>query len=592
MARGKRQHTRFVTVLVCALAVCLVIMVACIFLSSQKMQRVLEDNLTSQVKKTREEQAAILRNIYYTSRNILGNVMYDTEIYKILKNITTTDAKAIRTMRNRLRLSQTVHLNDIAYRIVLLDMNGNMYSNWMRGAEFYDDIMNQSAVQKALTEGDSFFLLHHRFWYVDDENPTERVPALSFVNVVLDQYASKPIGILLFSVEERSLLSVLESGSTRVVISDALTGDMLCGSADTALYNYVQDDPVRFPPDEIVRMTWNNRQTLICRSHINQSNIELLQVMDYDEMYYEQIGLKRSSALLLLVSFGVMALVLIAAAFSISRPLRRLYQQICALNINPDGIIPILHADGYYECAEIAGAINDMSGRTMEMVRVIRQQQKNQAELKYQYLLSQLDPHFLLNTLNNVKWTAYMSDAPRVAEMITALGFLLETSLGKNQEEVTIEYEISHVHNYMLLQSMHFGNEITYSIEAEPEARALPFERFALQTLAGNAIKHGFVKGCPMRIDIRIAINGDDLVITVHDNGRGMTKEKLEQVRQELYTSEGSGHIGLRNLCQRLSYRYGAGARLTIDSEKGSMTCVALRVAIKALQNGRKNEDV
>ena len=210
----------------------------------------------------------------------------------------------------------------------------------------------------------------------------------------------------------------------------------------------------------------------------------------------------------------------------------------------------------------------------------------------YRYLISQLDPHFLLNTLNNVKWTAYMSNAPRVAEMIMALGFLLETSLGKNQGEVTIDYEISHVRNYMLLQSMHYGDDVTFDIEADDDARALPFERLTLQTLVGNAIKHGYTKGSKRHINIRIFIEGEQLCIAVLDNGQGMTPERLEEVRQELRESESqkrSSHIGLRNLCQRLVYRYRGEAELRLNSRQGEGTRVILTVPLTCLQNGRKD---
>lgn len=188
-----------------------------------------------------------------------------------------------------------------------------------------------------------------------------------------------------------------------------------------------------------------------------------------------------------------------------------------------------------------------------------------------------------------------MSNAPRVAEMIMALGFLLETSLGKNQGEATIDYEISHVRNYMLLQSMHYGSDVTCDVSAECETRALPFERFTLQTLVGNAIKHGYVKGSKLHIDVKIQLQEENLLITVQDNGQGMTPERLEEVRRELRESEGqerSAHIGLRNLCQRLAYRYGGRACLRIDSVQGEGTAVRLAVPLECLQNGRKEQRV
>ena len=171
----------------------------------------------------------------------------------------------------------------------------------------------------------------------------------------------------------------------------------------------------------------------------------------------------------------------------------------------------------------------------------------------------------------------------------------LETSLGKNQGEVTIDYEISHVRSYMLLQSMHYGDSISWDVEAGEDVRPIPFERLTLQTLVGNAIKHGYQKGSRMHIDIRIAIEGERLTISVSDNGQGMPPERLEEVRRELRESESqerSSHIGLRNLCQRLAYRYKGQAALTVESRQGEGTTVLLSVPLAQLQSGRKDTRV
>ena len=590
----KRRPVRFISIILMAWVLLLVMMAALLLFSSGEAERGLEETLNVRVEQARERQETLLNNIYYTSRNILGNVMYDSDIVDILKETTGVESQAIRTMRNKLRLTQNIHLNDIEYRVVLLDMNGNMYANWLRGSGFYNEIIGDETVRDAVENRRTFFVLKHPFWHVDDENPIERVSSISFGNVVENPYQAEVTGVLLFSAEEQSLVDALEKDG-QVAVTNALTGERLCGSVDDALYQHVHSRLADFPLGQIVRTRWAGREMLVCRSLVASSSLELLQVMLFDEMYRELINLRHLNLAVLAIALAVMALLLALLTLGLSRPLRRLYQQVGELRIRADGEIPEITVQGYRECAEVAEAINGMSRRTMEMVDVIHRQEKERAELKYRYLLSQLDPHFLLNTLNNVKWTAYMSGAPRVAEMIMALGFLLETSLGKNQGEVTIDYEISHVRNYMLLQSMHFGEAVTYDVNAECETRSLPFERLTLQTLVGNAIKHGYQKGSPLHIAIRIFTAEDQLCITVSDNGQGMTADRLEEVRQELRESESqkrSSHIGLRNLCQRLAYRYGGRAMLTVDSTQGGGTEVRLTVPLECLTNGRKEPHV
>lgn len=594
MAKTKRRPIRFISIILLVWCVLLGLTAALLLFSSGEAERGLEETLNVRVEQARDRQETLLNNIYLTSRNILGNVMYDSDIGEILQRAPRGDAQSIRTMRNKLRLTQNIHMNDIEYRVVLLDLNGNLYANWQRGSGYYDEIMSYPVVQDAIASRQTFFMLKHPFWHVDDENPIERVPSISFGNVVENPYQAEVTGVLLFSAEEKSLVSALETDG-QVAVTNALTGERLCGSVEDALYRHVQEHPADFPLGVISRITWRDREMLVCRSRVASSNLELLHVMLFDDMYRELISLRHVNLAVLLTALAVMACVLVLLTLGLSRPLRRLYQQVGDLSIREDGEMPMITVQGYRECAEVAEAINDMSKRTMEMVDVIQRQEKERAELKYRYLLSQLDPHFLLNTLNNVKWTAYMSGAPRVAEMIMALGFLLETSLGKNQGEVTIDYEISHVRSYMLLQSMHYGEDVSCDISAENETRTLPFERLTLQTLVGNAIKHGYQKGSHLHIDIRIALEGERLCIAVSDNGQGMSPERLEEVRQELRESESqkrSSHIGLRNLCQRLAYRYKGRAVLTVESEQDEGTQVVLTVPLECLQSGRKDDRV
>lgn len=592
--KAPKRPMHFVSVVMCTLAALLVLMAAALYYSGKKAEQALEATLSARVEKSREEQAAILTNIYYTSRNILGNVMYDSEINGILKNTTDTNPQAIRTIRNKLRMAQTVHLNGIDYRVVLLDLNGNMYANWLRGAGYYEDIFAQPVVQSALEERQSFFLIRHPFWYLDDENPIASALTVSFGSIVLDQYLPNPIGIMLFSVEEGSLISALERDG-HVAVTNVATGERLCGSVDERLYEYVHENSIDYPLGTTVQTSWDGERMMVCRSMIATSGIELLQVMAFDEMYGELIALKKLNMALLLIGLSLMAAVMALLMIGVSRPLHRLYQQICALNVDESGDIPRISPQGYRECTEVADAVNDMTRRTMDMIKVIERQQQERAELKYRYLLSQLDPHFLLNTLNNIKWTAYIDNAPRVAEMIMALGFLLETSLGKNRDEGTIDREINHVKSYMLLQSMHYGTEVVCQIETESDVRQKPFERYTLMTLVGNAIKHGYVKGRTLNIAVHIGQEEGKLCVSVNDDGQGMRPEKLEQVRKELRESESgerSGHIGLRNLSQRLAYRYGGQAELVIESEEGKGTSVRLSVPMECLDDRRSEMHV
>ena len=116
MAKTKRRPIRFISIILLVWCVLLGLTAALLLFSSGEAERGLEETLNVRVEQARDRQETLLNNIYLTSRNILGNVMYDSDIGEILQRAPRGDAQSIRTMRNKLRLTQNIHMNDIEYR--------------------------------------------------------------------------------------------------------------------------------------------------------------------------------------------------------------------------------------------------------------------------------------------------------------------------------------------------------------------------------------------------------------------------------------------------------------------------------------------
>jgi len=164
MARSKkRRPVRFISIIFSAGVLMLALTAGLLMVSTHEAERGLEETLNVRVEQARARQENLLDNIYFTSRNILGNVMYDSDIGGILRSAQRGDAQAIRTMRNKLRLTQNLHMDGIEYRVVLLDMNGNLYANWQQGSGFYDEIMRDETLQGAIRKRQTFFPEWHRY---------------------------------------------------------------------------------------------------------------------------------------------------------------------------------------------------------------------------------------------------------------------------------------------------------------------------------------------------------------------------------------------------------------------------------------------
>ena len=205
--------------------------------------------------------------------------------------------------------------------------------------------------------------------------------------------------------------------------------------------------------------------------------------------------------------------------------------------------------------------------------------EKDLEHTRMEVLKSQVDPHFLFNTLNMISCMARLEDAATTDEMIVRLGSLFRHNLRTKQQEITLEEELEGVEDYIYLQQMRFDGRITVEkkIEVDPAAVRLP--SFTLQPIIENAFGHG-LKACEEggRILLRVWQEGERLLVTVADNGKGMTEAELAALQEKIRQSEQTGRsIGLGNISRRIAMLYPDGA-MKINSRAGHGTVIRFEI--------------
>ncbi|MFD2879599.1 sensor histidine kinase [Paenibacillus rhizoplanae] len=192
--------------------------------------------------------------------------------------------------------------------------------------------------------------------------------------------------------------------------------------------------------------------------------------------------------------------------------------------------------------------------------------EKQKQELEYRMLQNQINPHFLYNTLNSIKWMATIQNATGIAEMTTSLSRLLRSIAKDNRRLMPLKDELSLLEDYFLIQKYRYGSTVTMITEIEEEALLgglIP--RFTLQPLVENAIFHGIEPKGRGDIVVRVTKSGfTDLLITIEDNGVGMTAEQIATILT-VPGDEATGmleNIGLRSVNERLQLAFWRGVRL------------------------------
>ncbi|MDY3251108.1 MAG: sensor histidine kinase [Candidatus Choladocola sp.] len=223
------------------------------------------------------------------------------------------------------------------------------------------------------------------------------------------------------------------------------------------------------------------------------------------------------------------------------------------------------------------GKLGETFNRMLEQINHLfdqeRADEKRKAELEYQILEAQINPHFLYNTLDSIKWLAVMQGVDNIGEMSTALINLLQYNLGKAKEDTILRNEVESVRNYITIQKYRYSDIFEFTTSIDEEAANCRVLRFILQPLVENSIIHGFGEDrSNYRVHISARIYEDRLHIKVIDNGTGMDQESMQLLNRNEKKGTRFSKIGVKNIRERLKLYFGEEAELVFDSEPNVAT--------------------
>jgi two-component system sensor histidine kinase YesM len=238
---------------------------------------------------------------------------------------------------------------------------------------------------------------------------------------------------------------------------------------------------------------------------------------------------------------------------------------------------------GNDEMGLIGRGINEMAGRIGKLMEELIQREHEKYQLEYRALISQINPHFIYNALNSIKVMADIQKIEGISAMASSLGTLLREISKGAAEQISIRRELELLEKYLYIQKIRRQGLLAarYHIEDEPALDCL-IPRFTLQPLAENAVYHGLdQKGGIGEIDITIRFAGEDVLITMRDNGAGIPADKINRLLTEENSAGDTAHVGLINVDKRIKLFFGSGG-LSLESAEGEYTKVSVRFPKKA----------
>ena len=274
----------------------------------------------------------------------------------------------------------------------------------------------------------------------------------------------------------------------------------------------------------------------------------------------------RTAGLSLLLCLGLC--VLASMRFS-----RQLFEPIRALNsamreVEEGNLNVQLDNRRIDEMGQLSGRFNRMAQRLRQNLKDSLRQQRELNEAQIRMMQAQLNPHFLCNTLDTMKWISKIKQVPQVALMSTDLADILRFCISPD-EFVPLRREVEILRRYMEIQSIRLSGKCRLEVDMPPELEECRVPKMILQPLAENAILHGLDGVEDGVIWVRVRSQGTQtLTISVEDNGRGLPPELMGPYTGPPETS-GRGHLGLYNVDTILKKHYGEAYGLRLGSRPG-----------------------
>ncbi|GMQ62611.1 sensor histidine kinase [Vallitalea maricola] len=238
------------------------------------------------------------------------------------------------------------------------------------------------------------------------------------------------------------------------------------------------------------------------------------------------------------------------------------------------------------EIGQLGDSLNNMISEMEVLIDKLVKEEQAKKEVELEALHAQINPHFLYNTLNTIKWMAKIQGNKSVSRAITALIKLLRISTNLGRDKITLEEEIDYVKNYIVIQKLRFNEAINLTYNIDSNCLGLTVPKLFLQPIVENSIIYGIGdENNELNIEIKAFTRGEDLIIEITDDGPGIEDAILEKIFKSQTDKNKFSKVGLNNVNQRIKLYCGSDYGLQIETKVGTGTLVRVRLNVKGIKS-------
>lgn len=332
--------------------------------------------------------------------------------------------------------------------------------------------------------------------------------------------------------------------------------------------------------DGIHREDFGGQERMVVVKTVGYTGWKIVSVTPVKNLHSHLSRTRVMGILIMLLAIILMVFVNQVVSTRIVQPLKRLEDSV--KDVGDLGSIETrqIYIGGSHEIQHLGRTIQSMVEKLRQLTDDVVREQEEKRKSELDALQSQINPHFLYNTLDSIMWMVESEQYEDAISMVNALANLFRISLSKGKNIITVGEELSHAKNYLEIQKYRYKNKFDTFFHIEEGIEQYKTIKLIVQPLVENAIYYGMeAMYGDGEIHIRAYTEGEELYIAVEDNGLGMPEEVVDGLLTDdsRIRSRGSG-IGLRNVHQRIQLYFGAGYGLEIESEPDEGTVVRIHL--------------
>lgn len=426
-------------------------------------------------------------------------------------------------------------------------------------------------------------------WYMDSQDGV--VKNIFLARVIYHQDTFEEIGLQVILVRKNFIETVYQGLTKSMQDIVILSGDYEIIASRNAKDGTLPDIASfgSLEPEKGSRID-KALDAMISHTTVKGTGWKIIAYVPLRELFRDADALRWSIILLCAVTAVILSLFNLAIAMSFVNPINRLVKGMKM--VQQDNRVVRLDEDRADEIGFLIKTFNEMSKEINHLVTWVYREQITRKDAELKALQSQINPHFLFNTLESINWMARLNNVPEISQTVTDLSDLMEASIGRDDRLITVAEEFRYSDKYISLLKRRFEDKITFTAKIQEEAAEVKIPRLLIQPLVENAVFHGIEKlRGKGEISLDASLVQGNLVITVMDSGPGISKAELDELNKKLsmgndeyfktLASQERKSVGIENVNRRIKLFYGDSYGLKIESEQDRFTRVIVSLPVK-----------